>query len=133
MKGFIVKSTTWAEDEVHRVGIPESAVDVMICCNDAKEAYWSAGGIRTPEHDFLYWKGGTLKVGDEINIEFAEFNEATPHIDEQTYEAFRERIKSTPTQEKDAEYWQWKLEQYKRLKKILEEENLINKEQTDKN
>ena len=63
-------------------------------------------------------------MGDKIEIEFAEFDEdeATPPVVKYPH--------SCPTPQKDdsPEAWQFKLKTYQKLKKILEDEGLIEKE-----
>lgn len=61
-----------------------------------------------------------MHVGDTIDIEFAEFDEATPPV-------LKKPHACPNPQEKDdsPEIWQFKLKTYQKLKKVLEDEGLI--------
>lgn len=124
MKGLIVKSTTW-NGETCKIGMPGGRVGMAVNAMERSNyCYWSIGGYHKEEELHWTWKGGTLRVGDKIEIEFAEFDEdeATPPVVKYPH--------SCPTPQKDdsPEAWQFKLKTYQRLKKILEDEGLIEKE-----
>lgn len=123
MKGLIVKSTTW-NGETCKIGMPGGRVGMAVKAME-RDSYcsWSIGGYHKEEELHWTWKGGTLRVGDKIEIEFAEFDEdeATPPVVKYPH--------SCPTPQKDdsPEAWQFKLKTYQKLKKILEDEGLIEK------
>lgn len=124
MKGLIVKSTTW-NGETCKIGMPGGRVGMAVNAMERSNyCYWSIGGYHKEEKLHWTWKGGTLRVGDKIEIEFAEFDEdeATPPVLKYPH--------SCPTPQKDdsPEAWQFKLKTYQKLKKILEDEGLIEKE-----
>ena len=82
MKGLIVKSTTW-NGETCKIGMPGGRVGMAVKAME-RDSYcsWSIGGYHKEEELHWVWKGGTLRVGDKIEIEFAEFDEdeATPPV-----------------------------------------------------
>lgn len=67
-----------------------------------------------------WWK---LEVGDEIEIEFAEFNQAGLPVVEESHQSILE--KASVMVDDNGDVWKRKLDTYYRLKKILEDENLI--------
>ena len=73
MKGLIIKRG----NEVCKAGIPDNGVSFMVNITRYEGAYWNVGGLRVPGDVHVTWNGGTLEVGDEIEVEFAEFDEAT--------------------------------------------------------
>ena len=120
MEGLIVKSTTW-NGETCKIGMPDGGVGIAVNAMERdKYCYWSIGGYNPKEEMHWIWKGGELHVGDKIEIEFADFDEATPPVLKKPH--------SCPnSQEKDdsPENWQFKLKTYQKLKKVLEDEGLI--------
>ncbi len=74
---------------------------------------WSVAGLKFPEEESWIWNGGDLKLGDELVVEFAEFEEASEPVARIGKEGFRH---SDLTEE---ETWQRKLDTYNRLKDIL--------------
>ena len=80
MRGFIVKSSTWG-DEVCRVGMEgEYSIGINFNVSRLGETYWGLGGFKMPEEHHWTWKGGSLRVGDVVEVEFADFKEATPPV-----------------------------------------------------
>ena len=80
MKGLIVKSTTW-NGETCKIGMPDGGVGIAVNAMERdKYCFWSIGGYNLKEERHWIWKGGELHVGDKIEIEFAEFDEATPEV-----------------------------------------------------
>lgn len=122
MKGLIVK----CENNVCKAGVPDNGVGLMVNITRYDGAFWSVGGLRMPGEMHVTWNGGMLKVGDEIEIEFATIDEASPTVAEESHKSLLEaasaRVDDSP------EMWNRKLDTYYRLKKILEDENLIEKE-----
>lgn len=119
MKGLIVK---WG-NEVCKAGIPDCGVSVIVNVTRYDGAYWSLGGVRMPGEMHVTWNGGTLEVGDELEVEFAEFDEATLPVAEESHKAL---LEAASAQVDDSpELLDRKLDTYYRLKKILEDENLL--------
>lgn len=69
MKGIIVK---W-RDTVWKAGTPNGEVSLMIMQHGYDGGYWNIGGLKMPEEIHITWNGGELKIGDEIEVEFAEY------------------------------------------------------------
>ena len=122
MKGIIVK---W-RDAVWKAGIPNGGVSLMIMQHGYDGGSWNIGGLKMPEGIHVTWNGGMLEVGDEIEVEFAEFDEATPPVAEESHKSLLEAALSYV--DDNPEQWNYKLDTYYRLKKILEDENIIEKE-----
>lgn len=123
MKGLIVKSTTW-NGETCKIGMPGGRVGMAVNAMERSNyCYWSIGGYHKEEELHWTWKGGTLRVGDKIEIEFAEFDEdeATPPVLKYPHAC------PTPQKDDSPEAWQFKLKTYQKLKKILADEGLIEK------
>ena len=74
MKGLIIK----LKDTMFKAGIPNYGVSLIVNITRYDGAFWSVGGLRMPGEIHVTWNGGMLEVGDEIEVEFAEFDEATP-------------------------------------------------------
>ena len=70
----------------------------------------------------LVWDGGMLEVGDVIEVEVAEFDEASAPVWEEKH-CCPTRTASNDTD--NPKEWEHKLDLYYRLKKVLEDENLI--------
>lgn len=122
MKGLIVKRG----DDIYKVGIPDCGVGLMVNVSRYGGAFWGVGGLRMPGEMHVTWNGGMLQVGDEIEVEFAEFDEATPPVAEESHQSLLEAAAART--DDDPEIWNRKLDTYYRLKKILEDEHLIEKE-----
>lgn len=120
MKGLIVKSTTW-NGENCKIGMPDGGVGIAVNAMERdKYCFWSIGGYNLKEERHWIWKGGELHVGDKIEIEFAEFDEATPPVLKKPHSC------PNPQKKDDSpENWQFKLKTYQKLKKVLEDEGLI--------
>ena len=122
MKGLIIKRG----NEVCKAGIPDNGVSLMVNITRYEGAYWNVGGLKMPGDVHVTWNGGMLEVGDEIEVEFAEFDEATPPVAEESHKSLLEAALSYV--DDNPEQWNYKLDTYYRLKKILEDENIIEKE-----
>lgn len=116
MKGLIVKQG----DDVCKVGIPDSGVCLMANVTRYDGAFWTVGGVRMPGEIHVTWNGGMLKVGDQIEVEFAEFDEATLPVAEESHKSVLEAAAARP--QDDPELWNRKLDAYYQVKKILEKE-----------
>lgn len=82
-------------------------------------AYWSVGGLQMPEEVHFIWNSGMLEVGDVIEVEVAEFDEASvPVADKKHISLMKKMSERVEDYSKDLEF-------YYRLKKVLEDENLI--------
>lgn len=130
MKGLIVRSKIAGREElIQKVAVPDSYVSSMIEITQYEKAHWNVGGTKMPEEILLTWNYGDLRVGDEIEIEVADIDEADPYIykDTLSFQERNQRIRMMESSKKkdDVLIWQRKLERYYRLKAILEKENLI--------
>ena len=83
MKGIIVK---W-RDTVWKAGIPNSEVSFMIMQHGYDGGYWNIGGLKMPEGVHVTWHGGEFKIGDEIEVEFAELDEVASPVAEESHES----------------------------------------------
>lgn len=123
MKGIIIKKG----DTVYKAAIPNCGVSFAININRYDGAYWSAGGLKMPGEIHVTWTTGeTLEVGDEFELEFAEFDEASPTTYEESHQSLLNA--ASDCEEDSPEMWQRILDKYYDMKKILEDENLIEKE-----
>ena len=128
MKGLIVKSKIAGQEEfIQKVALSDGYVSSMVEITRYAGAHWNVGGAKMPEGIIHTWNYGDLSVGDEIDIEVADIDEADPYIYKDRL-TFQERIclMENSKEEKDESVWQRKLERYYRLKVILEKEKLIN-------
>ena len=86
--------------------------------------FWSISGMEGNIH--LTWDGGSLGVGDEIEVELTEIEEPTPCLNKVAHETLIERMTKIEKQDtNEQEIQEWKLQRYYRLKKILEEKGLL--------
>ena len=85
-------------------------------------AYWNVGGLKMPGDVHVTWNVGTLEVGDEIEVEFAEFDEATLPDTEESHKSLLDTIALTHVDD-SPDMWNRKLDTYNRLKKMLKDEN----------
>lgn len=115
MKGLIVKH----EDKICKAGIPLNGISLTANVTWHSGAYWSVGGLKMPEEVHLIWNGGILEVGDIIEVEIAEFGEASIPVLEEKHSSLMENTSEM------VEDYSKDLELYYRLKKVLEDENLI--------
>ena len=122
MKGFIIKAVLSGENEKLEVAIPDGSVGVSIEVT-RYAATVGIGGL-TKDDVHVSWKGGDLQLGDEIHVEFADIEESPLPIYQETHSSLVKRMVELKKEE-DEEIWKRKLEQYYRLKAILEAENLI--------
>jgi hypothetical protein len=122
MKGFIIKRG----NNVYKAGIPNYGVGLMVNIIRNDGVFLSVGGVKMPGEIHVTWNGGMLKVGDEIEVEFAEFDEATPPVAEESHKSLLEA--ASVHVDDGSEIWNRKLDTYYRLKKILEDENIIERE-----
>ena len=118
MKGIIVKY----KDIVCKAGIPHCGTLFTADITWHSGAYWSVGGLKMPEEVHFIWNGSILEVGDVIEVEVAEFDEASAPVSEEKHSSLMEEQSDSVDESKDLEH---KLNLYYRLKKILEDENLI--------
>lgn len=122
MKGLIIKRG----ENVCKAGIPNNGVGLMVNVTRNDGAFWSVGGLKMPGEIHVTFNGGMLKVGDEIEVEFAEFDEATPPVIEESHQSL---LEAASTEDDDIpEMWDRILDTYYRLKRILEDENIIERE-----
>lgn len=115
MKGLIVKH----KDKVCKASVPLGGALFTADITWHNGVYWSVGGLKMPEEVHLIWNGGMLEVGDVIEVEVAEFDEASAPVTEQKHSSLMEKM---PERVED---YSKDLELYHRLKKVLENENLI--------
>ena len=122
MKGMIIRSTTW-KGETLRIGTPDGC-SVCVEFFGGLGATWNPGAYSPAAHESMSWGGGELKVGDEVELELAELDEAdvAPPI-----ETSRDG-EAPPVTIDDPNVWMHKLYDYMRYKKILEDEGVINKD-----
>lgn len=122
MKGIIVK---W-RNSVWKAGIPNYGVSLMIMQHGYDGGHWNIGGLKMPEEMHIIWNGGELKIGDEIEVELTELDEVTPPIAEESHDSILKKVCLSSGDGDDI--WNRKLDTYYRLKKKLEEEQIIEKE-----
>lgn len=122
MKGIIVK---W-RDTVWKAGIPNSEVSLMIMQHGYHGGYWNIGGLKMPEEIHVTWHGGELKIGDEIEVKFAELGKVTSPVAKESHESLLK--KACLLSDDNDDVWNRKLDFYYRLKKKLEEEGIIERE-----
>ena len=130
MKGMIVKSLIGGEHETLQVALPDGVVNVGIKMNPYTKLHLGVGGLKLPDGIHVSWKEGRLQPGDEIHVEFADIEQPVPLVYQESHESLKERMTATlANNDENKELWQRKLERYYRLKTILEEEGLIEKEE----
>ncbi len=124
MKGLRVKSYINNQEKLQKVAIPDAVVAIMVNVKSSDSAFWSISGMEGNIH--LTWDGGSLGVGDEIEVELTEIEEPTPCLNKVAHETLIERMAKIEKQDtNEQEIQEWKLQRYYRLKKILEEEGLL--------
>ena len=106
MKGLIIK----LKDTMFKAGIPNYGVSLIVNITRYDGAFWSVGGLRMPGEIHVTWNGGMLEVGDEIEVEFAEFDEATPPVAEESHKSLLEAALSYV--DDNPEQWNYKLDTY---------------------
>ena len=87
---------------------------------------WNIGGLKMPEGIHVTWNGGEFKIGDEIEVEFAELDEVASPVAEESHESILK--KACLLSDDNDDVWNRKLDTYYWLKKKLEEEGIIEKE-----
>ena len=87
MKGLLVKS----KDKISKAGIPQNGVGLVGNITWHSGASWSVGGLRVSDEMHLVWDGGMLEVGDVIEVEVAEFDEASAPVWEEKIAVRHER------------------------------------------
>lgn len=125
---MIIKSNIARKNNIQEIALPDGVIDVIINITRQDGVYWSAGGLKIPEGIHLSWDGGRLMEGDEIEINLADINKVTPHVYEESHSLLKKRMIAVTQNDIENEndlFWQHKLERYYRLKKILEDENII--------
>ncbi|MDR0940052.1 MAG: hypothetical protein LBN29_12030 [Mediterranea sp.] len=115
MIGFIVKS----KNGICRVGIPVESVVDMVANVLAYRQNWILGGMERSGEKHFAWPGGDLEVGDEFEIEIAEFDEASEPIDQTGW---------TPPVIDEAEILEGQLIRYRELKRVLTAEGFLKEE-----
>ena len=115
MKGLIVKY----KDKVCKASVPLGGALLTADVTWHSGAYWSVGGLKMPEEVHFIWNGSILEVGDVIEVEVAEFDEASAPVSEEKHSSLIEKMSER------VEDYSKDLELYYQLKKILEDENLI--------
>ena len=110
MKGLLVKN----KDKISKAGIPQNGVGLVANITWHSGASWSVGGLRVSEEMHLVWDGGLLEV--------AEFDEASATVWEEKHCCPTRAASNDIDNPKE---WEYKLDLYYRLKKVLEDENLI--------
>ena len=73
MKGLIVKS----KDKTCKAGIPQCGVGIVANITWHSGLTWTLSGLKMPEEIHLVWNGGMLEIGDVVEVEIAEFDEAS--------------------------------------------------------
>lgn len=124
MKGFIIKTKLAGESDVLEVAVPDGSVNISI----EMTRYWATvgiGGLKFPEDMHISFIGGDLQLGDEIYVEFADVEKSPLPIWQETHCSLVERMVTVSQKDDDEEILKRKLEQYYRLKAILEAEELI--------
>ena len=122
MKGLIIK----LKDTMFKAGIPNYGVSLIVNITRYDGAFWSVGGLRMPGEIHVTWNGGEFKIGDEIEVEFAELNEITSTVTEESHESLLK--KACLLSDDNDDVWNRKLDTYYWLKKKLEEEGIIERE-----
>lgn len=118
MKGLLVKS----KDKTSKAGIPQNEVGFVGNITWHSGAFWNVSGLRVSDDVHLLWDGGMLEVGDVIEVEVAEFDEASVTVWEEKHCCPAHTDSNDTDNPKE---WEHKLDLYYRLKKVLEDENLI--------
>ena len=78
MKGLIVKS----KDKTCKAGIPQCGVGIVANITWHSGLTWTLSGLKMPEEIHLVWNGGMLEIGDVVEVEIAEFDEASTPVAE---------------------------------------------------
>lgn len=118
MKGLVVKF----KNKICKAGIPQCGVGLVANITWHSGVFWSLSGLRMPEEMHLVWDGGMLEIGDVIEVEVAEFEEASMLVAEEKHACLIENKSENVDDSKDLEH---KLNLYYRLKKVLEDENQV--------
>lgn len=124
MKGFVVKFNGC----VCRAGVPKGVVSVSTTIrtdgsgNDLDHTIY-VGGLKTPENNNLNWFVSDMKAGEEMEVEIAEFDEASLPLKEESHEDMIKRIKAIRGDNKTEQ--EYKLERFRELEKILGEKGLL--------
>ena len=111
MKGLIVKS----KDKTCKAGIPQCGVGIVANITWHSGLTWTLSGLKMPEEIHLVWNGGMLDIGDVVEVEIAEFDEASTPVAEDKHCCLMEEQSDSVDESKDLEH---KLNLYYRLKKI---------------
>ena len=110
------------KDKTCKAGIPQCGVGIVANITWHSGLTWTLSGLKMPEEIHLVWNGGMLDIGDVVEVEIAEFDEASTPVAEDKHCCLMEEQSDSVDESKDLEH---KLNLYYRLKKILEDENLI--------
>lgn len=117
MKGFVVrhKGKEWKAG----VSVEGSLGNEFIL--QEYESHWNtAGYVALPEAKSVVWNSDVLNVGDDVEIEFAEFNEASKTLNDlySTDEEIRQHV--APTNHGD--YLLMVLNEFRSLERLLGKE-----------
>lgn len=119
IKGFIVR----CGNNVYKAGLPDNGLISLEFVLRSHGSFWRTDGLSIEENKRLCWNSSPLKLGDEIEIELAEFAEASKSLGE-IYDSHEEAMTQVYIPS-EADRMMLNLEQYYLLEKILKEENLI--------
>lgn len=119
VKGFIVKY----EDNVCKAGIQGNGFISLEFVLRKYGSFWRTDGLYLEENKRLCWNCNQMNIGDEIEVELAEFIDTSNSLGE-IYDSYEEAMKQVYVTSESDQVNQM-LEDYYLLKKILMEEKLI--------
>ncbi|RGU62002.1 hypothetical protein DWW55_11010 [Paraprevotella clara] len=108
--------------------MPGQGHTVLIEATWWRGAYWNCSGQVETVGDGWYWNDGPLRVGDELEIEFAEFDAPTPPVEilPRTHQQCLCGVYNKYCGAQDeAEMRLRMLHDYKQLRWLLEQEGLL--------
>ena len=88
MKGLIVKY----KDKVCKASVPLGGALLTADVTWHSGAYWSVGGLKMPEEVHFIWNSGMLEVGDVIEVEVAEFDEASMPVADEKHSSLMKKM-----------------------------------------
>ena len=100
MKGLIVKS----KDKTCKAGIPQCGVGIVANITWHSGLTWTLSGLKMPEEIHLVWNGGMLEIGDVVEVEIAEFDEASTPVAEDKHCCLMEEQSDSVDESKDLEH-----------------------------
>ncbi len=85
MKGFILKF----RGSSYKIGVPEGVTSITanVISHQFFHTPFRAGGLKTPGNITVEWVSADLDMGDEIEVEMAESDEASIPVSEELYQA----------------------------------------------